>query len=55
VPGAFFAVHFAAAMPQTRSPAAQDRVAAIINEAKATGLVQKAIEKAGLKGVRTAF
>ena len=55
VPGAFFAVHFAAAMPKTRSSAAQSRVATIVNDAKTTGLLQKAIEKAGLKGVRIAL
>ena len=54
VPGAFFAVHFAAAMPKTRSLAAQSRVAAIVNDAKSSGLVQNAIKKAGLKGVRVA-
>jgi hypothetical protein len=52
VPGAFFTVHFAVAMPKARSPAAKERLAAIVNDATTTGLLQNAIQKAGLKGVR---
>jgi polar amino acid transport system substrate-binding protein len=52
VPGAFFTVHFAVAMPKARSPAAKQRLAAIVKDATTTGLLQNAIEKAGLKGVR---
>jgi polar amino acid transport system substrate-binding protein len=52
VPGAFFTVHFAVATPKARSPAAQQRLAAIVKDATTTGLLQNAIEKAGLKGVR---
>jgi polar amino acid transport system substrate-binding protein len=52
VPGAFFTVHFAVAMPKARSPAAQERLAAIVKEVTTSGLLQNAIEKAGLKGVR---
>jgi polar amino acid transport system substrate-binding protein len=51
VPGAFFSVHFAVAMPKARSPAAQARLAAIVKDAT-TGLLQNAVEKAGLQGVR---
>lgn len=54
VPGAFLTVHFAVALPKERSSAAQDRLTQIVNDAKATGLVQRAIETAGLKGVRVA-
>jgi polar amino acid transport system substrate-binding protein len=54
VPGAFFTVHFAAAMPKARSRAAQERLAAIVKDAMTNGLLQNAIEKAGLKGVRPA-
>jgi polar amino acid transport system substrate-binding protein len=44
----------AIAIPKGRSAAAQGKLAEIVNEAKATGLVQKAIEQAGLRGVRVA-
>jgi polar amino acid transport system substrate-binding protein len=52
VPGAFFTVHFAVAMSKARSVASQERLAAIAKEAATTGLLQDAIQKAGLKGVR---
>jgi polar amino acid transport system substrate-binding protein len=52
VPGAFFTVHFAVATPKARSPAAQERLAAIVKGATTTGLLQNAIQNAGLKGVR---
>jgi polar amino acid transport system substrate-binding protein len=52
VPGAFFTVHFAVAMPKARSPAAQERLAAIVKDTTTIGLLQDAIQKAGLKGVR---
>ena len=54
IPGAFVTVGFAVAIPKGRSPAAQSKLTQIINEAKAAGIVQKAIEKSGLKGVRVA-
>jgi polar amino acid transport system substrate-binding protein len=54
VPGAFFVVHFAVAMPKERSQAAQERLAAIVTEAARSGLLQKAIDLAGLKGMRAA-
>ena len=52
VPGAFFTVNFAVAMPKARSPAAQQRLAAIVKDATTSGLLQNTIEKAGLMGVR---
>ena len=55
VPGAFNTVRAAIALPKGRSAAAQARLAEIIAEAKRTGVVQKAIEQAGLRhGVRVA-
>ncbi len=54
IPGVFNTVGFAVAMPKGRSSIAQARLAQIVNEAKAAGLVQKAVEKSGLKGVRVA-
>jgi polar amino acid transport system substrate-binding protein len=52
VPGAFFIVHFAVAMPNRKSAAAQESLAVIVRAAAASGVLQTAIEKAGLKGVR---
>lgn len=55
VPGAFNTVRAALALPKGRSAAAQARLAEIVSEAKRTGVVQKAIDQAGLKsGVRVA-
>ncbi len=54
VPGAFTTVRMAVALPKGRLSAAQGKLAEIVNEAKATGLVRKAIEQAGSKGVRVA-
>jgi polar amino acid transport system substrate-binding protein len=54
VPGAYDTARFAVALPKGRSAAAQGRLAEIIVEAKRTGVVQKAIERAGFKGVRVA-
>jgi hypothetical protein len=55
VAGAFNTVRAAVALPKGRSFAAQARLAEIVNEAKRAGVVQKAIEQAGLKnGVRVA-
>ena len=42
------------AFPKGRSSAAQRKIAEIVSEAKRTGIVQKAIEQAGLRGVRVA-
>lgn len=55
VPGAFNTVRVAFALPKGRSVAAQAWLAGLLAEAKRTGVVQKAIEQAGLKtGVRVA-
>jgi hypothetical protein len=54
VPGAFGTVIVAAALPKGRSPAAQALLATLLDEAKQTGVVQKAIEAKGLKGVNVA-
>jgi polar amino acid transport system substrate-binding protein len=54
VSGAFLSVHMAVALPKGRSSTAQAKFAEIINDAKRTGFVQRAIEEAGLKGVRGA-
>jgi polar amino acid transport system substrate-binding protein len=55
VPGAFNTVRVAFALPKGRSATAQARLAELLAEAKRTGVVQKAIEQAGLKsGVRVA-
>ena len=54
VPGPFNIVRVAVALPKGRSSAAQAKLAEIVNEAKRTGVVQKAIEGAGLRGVRVA-
>jgi polar amino acid transport system substrate-binding protein len=49
--GVFHKVSFAVAVPKGRSAAARSRLAALVNEAKAAGVVTRAIEQAGLKGV----
>ena len=55
VPGAFNTVRVAFALPKGRSAAAQTRLAELLAEAKRAGVVQKAIEQAGLtSGVRVA-
>jgi len=54
VPGTFHTVPVAVALPKGRSSAAQAELAEIVNDAKRTGVVQKAIEHAALKGVRVA-
>ena len=55
VPGAFNTVRVAVALPKGRSSAAQAKLVEIVSEAKRTGVVQKAIEQAGLRsGVRVA-
>jgi polar amino acid transport system substrate-binding protein len=54
IPGAWTTGRYAASLPKGRSPAAQQRLAQIVNEAKRTGFVQEAIERAGFKGVRVA-
>jgi hypothetical protein len=54
VPGAFHIVRVAVAFPKGRSSAAQAKLAELVGEAKRTGVVLKAIEGLGLKGVRVA-
>lgn len=50
VPGAFNIVRVAFALPKGRSAAALARLAELLAEAKRTGVVQNAIDEAGLKG-----
>jgi len=52
IPGAFLSTHMAVAMPKGRSLAAQGKLAEILDEAKRTGVVQKAIDDTGLAAVR---
>ena len=52
--GTFQTVAFAVSIPKGRSPEAQSRITEIVNDAKRAGIVQKAIEKSDLKGVRVA-
>jgi polar amino acid transport system substrate-binding protein len=55
VPGSFNTVRVALALPKGRSATALARIAELLAEAKRTGVVQKAIDQAGLKtGVRVA-
>jgi ABC-type amino acid transport substrate-binding protein len=54
VPGAFAMVRVAAALPKGRSAAAQAALAILVEDAKRTGVVQKAIDAKGLKGVNVA-
>jgi polar amino acid transport system substrate-binding protein len=49
--GVFHKVSFAVAVPKGRSAAARSRLTDLVNEAKAAGVVTRAIEQAGLKGV----
>jgi polar amino acid transport system substrate-binding protein len=51
VPGVFGMVRVAAALPTGRSAAAQAALATFVDEAKKTGVVQKAIDAKGLQGV----
>ncbi len=54
VPGAFMSDRSMLAVPKGRSAAAQAKIAEIATEAKQAGVVQKAIEKLNLTGVRPA-
>ena len=54
VPGAFAMVRVAAALPKGRSTAAQTALATLVDDAKQSGIVQKAINAKGLKGVNVA-
>jgi polar amino acid transport system substrate-binding protein len=51
VSGAFAMVRVAAALPRGRSAAAKAALATLVDEAKQSGVVQKAIDAKGLKGV----
>jgi polar amino acid transport system substrate-binding protein len=52
VVGAFHAVTFAVAMPKGRSAAAMVQLTQLVNEAKAAGIVQGALDQAGAGAVR---
>jgi ABC-type amino acid transport substrate-binding protein len=54
IPGAFGMVRVAAALPKGRSTEARAALAALVEEAKQSGNVQKAIDAKGLKGVNVA-
>jgi polar amino acid transport system substrate-binding protein len=54
VPGAFMSDRSMLAVPKGRSAEAQAKIAEIATEAKQTGVVQKAIDKLNLTGVRPA-
>ena len=54
VPGAFTTVTFAAAVPKGRSAAARERLTDLIGDARAVGIIQRTIDRLGLKGVRLA-
>jgi polar amino acid transport system substrate-binding protein len=49
IPGAFTSVHVAAALPKGRSEAALAKLVEILDEAKRAGVVQEAIDQAGLR------
>ena len=50
--GTFHTVTFAVAMQKGRSAAALSQLTQMVNEAKSAGIVQKALEQAGARGVR---
>jgi polar amino acid transport system substrate-binding protein len=54
VPGTFTIDRTMVILPKGRSSAAQAKVVEIVEEAKKTGVVQKALEKTGVRGVRAA-
>jgi polar amino acid transport system substrate-binding protein len=54
VPGAYVTARYVVGLPKGRSLEAQRRLAEIVKEAKRSGLIQKAIDQAGIKGVRVA-
>ena len=49
IPGAFTSIRVAVALPKGRSEAALAKLVEILNEAKRTGIVQEAIDQAGLR------
>jgi len=54
VPGAFTSERTMVILPKGRSAAAQAKVVEIVNEAKKIGVVRKALEQTGARGVRLA-
>jgi polar amino acid transport system substrate-binding protein len=52
--GAFETVAFAVSTAKGWSPAAKNKLTQLVNEAKAAGIVQRAIAQSGQKGVRAA-
>lgn len=52
--GTFDTVAFAVSTAKGWSPAAKSRLTQLVNQAKAAGIVQKAIDSSGRKGVRAA-
>jgi polar amino acid transport system substrate-binding protein len=54
VPGTFMSDRSMVILPKGRSSAAQAKIAEIVNEAKKMGVVRKALEQTGVKGVRAA-
>ncbi len=54
VPGAFRTVSMAIAIPKGKPAAAKETIESFVKEAKASGVVQKSITAAALKGVRVA-
>ena len=54
LPEAFTNDPYTVALPRGRSSASQAKVVEIVNEAKKTGVVQKALEQTGVRGVRAA-
>jgi polar amino acid transport system substrate-binding protein len=54
VPGAFTSDRSMVILPKGRSSAARAKLAEIVNDAKRTGVVRKALEQTGVKGVRAA-
>jgi ABC-type amino acid transport substrate-binding protein len=54
VPGAFATVRVAAALPKGRSAPAHAALATLVEDARQSGVVQKAIDAKGLRGVNVA-
>jgi polar amino acid transport system substrate-binding protein len=54
VPGAFTSDRTMVILPKGRSSAARAKVVEIVDQAKKTGVVRKALEQTGVKGVRAA-
>jgi polar amino acid transport system substrate-binding protein len=54
IAGAFTSDRYMVTLPKGRSSDARSKIAEIVNQAKKTGVVRKAIEQTGMKGVRVA-